>query len=640
MKRIISLLLCFLMMFSVILPSFANTDESETIEEIKLLLPNHDDYNPDEQIKAYYEMWKDGNHYNADGTKVEKPGYVQSFRLPEVVRLPGEAIGSDLGSVVVMVPNGTPDELPGEYCVSTDEAMGYGMIIAVLMDDQELFNELYRVIDYYDSFKYLDEDETEELRLDHLTSWAIAAKPGIDWFETDYFKGLTPEAQQEWRDNGVQYDPLYEVGTEIKESIIVGETNSKENLSGSAMDGELDIAYALYLAHSKWETESSSQFYLEGARNRFYAMFEYLIEEYGTHTNADGTDTLLLPVGDYFKTYEVDGVEVKSALTRPCDWMNSHIRAFYNDTGYEKALELIENTYEQSDLIENEVTGFVPDFLKWIPSTDGGKDTIVPAEDDLANEWLADHFYMNSSRYPFRQVMDYIHYGDTRGLDNAVEILDYLYEKHGFSAEEDFWSLPYAGYELDGTPQEDCMWKNPPLNAGLYTAAVASNNEKYQYFVNQGWSDLVYTFTSRFDDWGQNGLGIDPSHSGYFGDTWQLMAMLTISGEWKAPVVHTAIGTDWEVGVKYTKGDTILFDNDTYVCLQDHTALSNWIPTEVPALWAKVKPVGEVVTWDIYIQYTKGDLVEFEGKIYNCLQSHTAYYGWTPAAVPSLWNEK
>lgn len=593
--------------------------------------PDYDDYRPEEQIADYYQQWKDGNHFDENGDRLPAPGYVQEFLLPEIHRLPGEKKGSNMGAVVVMVPNGTADELPGDYCVSTDEAMGYGMIIAALMNDQALFDDLYRVVSYYDNFKYVGENEDQPLWNTHLTSWAIPAKPGQDWFESDYFKGLPEEVQEEWQNDGVQYDPLYLEDTDIKESVIVGEIRSEDNCSGSAMDGELDIAYALYLAHDRFE-DADTTFYLEAGRNRFKAVFEEIIIPYGTHTHPDGTETLLLPTGDYFTTYEVEGQEVTAALTRPCDWMLSHIRTFYNDTGYEPALKLIEDTYAQADLIKNDTTGFVADFYKWVPGEE--KDSLQPAEDEIANEWLTDYFYMNSARYPFRQVMDYLHYQVEDGFNNVTPILEYLYDKHGFQEDEDFWYYPYAGYTLEGEPHEYTMWKNPPLNVGLYTTAFAS--EDYQNFVNKGWEDMAYSFTSRYDDWSENGLGLDPYHSGYFGDTWNLLGLLTVSGQWQAPVIHTPEDT-WAPQTSYVKGDQVVFQGVTYACLQSHTAFAHWKPTVVPALWIRIKDDQEVSQWHKNIQYVVGDYVDYNNKTYQCLYKHVSNNAWTPDRTHTFW---
>ena len=39
------------------------------------------------------------------------------------------------------------------------------------------------------------------------------------------------------------------------------------------------------------------------------------------------------------------------------------------------------------------------------------------------------------------------------------------------------------------------------------------------------------------------------------------------------------------------------------------------------------------------VQYNAGDMVQYDGKAYRVLQSHTSQAAWTPAAAPSLFAE-
>lgn len=46
----------------------------------------------------------------------------------------------------------------------------------------------------------------------------------------------------------------------------------------------------------------------------------------------------------------------------------------------------------------------------------------------------------------------------------------------------------------------------------------------------------------------------------------------------------------WTIGQTYTKGDLVNYNGQTYKCIQSHTAhASNWTPVLAPALWAKNK---------------------------------------------------
>ncbi|UJR38435.1 hypothetical protein I4U23_031103 [Adineta vaga] len=48
-------------------------------------------------------------------------------------------------------------------------------------------------------------------------------------------------------------------------------------------------------------------------------------------------------------------------------------------------------------------------------------------------------------------------------------------------------------------------------------------------------------------------------------------------------------------------------------------------------------PSGDILPWQTNKSYTVGERVTFEGKTYQCLQSHTSLPNWTPAAIAALW---
>jgi chitinase len=45
-------------------------------------------------------------------------------------------------------------------------------------------------------------------------------------------------------------------------------------------------------------------------------------------------------------------------------------------------------------------------------------------------------------------------------------------------------------------------------------------------------------------------------------------------------------------------------------------------------------------SWATNTAYSTGALVQYQGKVYSCLQAHTSQAGWTPSAVPALWHEE
>jgi chitin binding protein/carbohydrate binding protein with CBM5/12 domain len=49
------------------------------------------------------------------------------------------------------------------------------------------------------------------------------------------------------------------------------------------------------------------------------------------------------------------------------------------------------------------------------------------------------------------------------------------------------------------------------------------------------------------------------------------------------------------------------------------------------------RPVGDAKAWQSWTAYTRGDRVTFDGKLYECRQSHTTLPGWEPPIVLALW---
>lgn len=102
---------------------------------------------------------------------------------------------------------------------------------------------------------------------------------------------------------------------------------------------------------------------------------------------------------------------------------------------------------------------------------------------------------------------------------------------------------------------------------------------------------------------------------------------------------------EWIAGEQVNVGDLRLYDGETYRCLQAHVTQIDWYPPAVPALWAIV--VEQTDVWTAGVYYTgdntagagNGDVVLYEpnGHEYRCLQSHTALANWMPPVVPALW---
>ena len=97
----------------------------------------------------------------------------------------------------------------------------------------------------------------------------------------------------------------------------------------------------------------------------------------------------------------------------------------------------------------------------------------------------------------------------------------------------------------------------------------------------------------------------------------------------------------WNDSAKYVAGNRVRYNDILYKCLQDHTAQSNWIPSESPSLWVRVDdPSVEYPEWIQPIgstdAYPKGAKVTHENKHWVSNVDNNVWtpgvYGWDEVA--------
>lgn len=94
---------------------------------------------------------------------------------------------------------------------------------------------------------------------------------------------------------------------------------------------------------------------------------------------------------------------------------------------------------------------------------------------------------------------------------------------------------------------------------------------------------------------------------------------------------------DWIANEPVQVGTIRTYGGKTYRCVQAHTTQTDWTPDKTPALWAEYNPNPQPGEWAVGVAYKVGDMVTYQSKQYRCLQAHTSQAGWTPTAVPALW---
>ncbi|WP_297575557.1 carbohydrate-binding protein [uncultured Deefgea sp.] len=98
----------------------------------------------------------------------------------------------------------------------------------------------------------------------------------------------------------------------------------------------------------------------------------------------------------------------------------------------------------------------------------------------------------------------------------------------------------------------------------------------------------------------------------------------------------------WREGRHYSQGEIVRYQGQTYKARQGHQAErgANWNPEAAASLWAPVERRNNGrFGWQEGKYYSKGQIVNYQGRSYRVRQGHKAERGanWNPTAAPSLW---
>lgn len=288
------------------------------------------------------------------------------------------------------------------------------------------------------------------------------------------------------------YNSLYKTFRAFHSSInphlmgwVVADNKKAQGAFNSATDGDMDIAYSLLLADKQWGSDGEINY-----RNEAVKMIrEGLEKSYITSNNR-------LNLGDWDKKNTYD--------TRPSDWMMDHMRAFYEATGDSIWLKVIDNLYQVYFTFSNKyspTTGLISDFVVGNPPK--------PCPPDFLDEYPETNTYSyNACRVPLRMVMDYGLYGSKDAYDICKRLIYWVKQKTN-----DEPSAIVDGYKLDGT----ATGNSPEAVFIAPFVATSVISKKNQDFLNEGW----HFIKNRRED--------------YYSDSYNLLCMLFISGNWWKP---------------------------------------------------------------------------------------------------------
>lgn len=274
--------------------------------------------------------------------------------------------------------------------------------------------------------------------------------------------------------------------------------SEQSNYYSSASDGDMDIAYALLLAHYQWGSTGSIN-YLQEAKDMITL---------GIKAGDINTDTYRIMLGDW-DTFD-NGGTTATFTTRPSDWMGGHLHAFENATNDPIWGTVADKIYEMTGAIQSNysnTTGLMPDFV--IDSDP------KPASPGFLEGATDGYYSWNSCRFPWRTTMDYGHYGTPEAKTAVSKLVDWAVIETGNDPEK-FW----PGYKLNGDLISSDKYSDMAFMAPIVTASIT--NAAHQTFLNDGWAVMKDRKTKV--EW-----------DGYFSTSINLLSMLFISGNWWVP---------------------------------------------------------------------------------------------------------
>ena len=334
-----------------------------------------------------------------------------------------------------------------QYYVSYDqdhntvsEAQGYGMLIMVMMEEQ--FD--IKTKTFFDGmFRYAKDHPSD--RNDSFMVW-----------------------RQFRQEDGTMKD------------------DKNGQFTGSATDGDMDIAYALLLADQLWGSDGNIHY-----RQEAISIINALMDSVVNH------DEWTLKLGDWVK----DDDPKYGTSSRTSDWMVGHIAAFYEVTGDERWKKVLATMIELTTSIQDHFspeTGLLPEFV-WKQEGEW-----APVDSNFLEGEKDPYYSYNASRVPWRLAAGYFFTKDKEVKHQLEKINSWIIEETQSKP-----SSIKAGYDLDGNPlvsYSDIAFIAP-------FAASASIDTENQEWLNQLWEKMT-------EELGSN------ETSKYYSDSIRLLVML------------------------------------------------------------------------------------------------------------------
>jgi endoglucanase len=323
----------------------------------------------------------------------------------------------------------------------------------------------------------------------------VSEAQGYGMMITAYFAGQDAYAK-------MYFDGLYQFykahPSQINNALMdwqqVSCSDSPSSDDDAASDGDIDIAFALLLAHVQWGSDQEIN-YLEEAITILHAIEQDEVN----------SDNFIVKLGDWCSN---DNVNYYYA-TRPSDFIIDHFKVFRcvgNSLIWDN---VVNECYSLVEAIQNDyspTTGLLPDF---IINTNSNP---IPAGPNFLEDVTDGEFAYNACRTPWRLGLDYLLNEDVRAQEAVLKMNNWF--KNVSSGDVSALS---NGYSLNGAPTYN--WADPTFIGPMAVGAMLDVNN--QVWLNDLYNELVINNSINDGD--------------YYSNTLKLLSMLVLSKNYWAP---------------------------------------------------------------------------------------------------------
>lgn len=262
----------------------------------------------------------------------------------------------------------------------------------------------------------------------------------------------------------------------------------------AASDGDIDIAFALLLAHAQWGSGGTID-YLSEVQAMIAAIMQAEVHP----------ATLTVMLGDWCD--QDDPLHYNS--TRTSDFIMDHFKLFAcvaNDPAWNTVVDNCYTLMEEMRTDYSPSTGLMPDF---IINVDGIPE---PSGPDFLEDPNDGGYFYNACRVPWRVGVDLLINGDERARTTVTAINTWLIAETSGDV-----SAIANGYTLGGTPIEEEL---DAAFLGPFTVGAMAD-PGHQSWLNELYAELL--------------TNNDVSDTAYFANTLKLLSMIAISGNYWVP---------------------------------------------------------------------------------------------------------